>query len=75
MDGTPFKLQFDHFFAGYKRRRRTVPQAWLDRVKIVVERSHGWGHSSSGGYTTSKPGSSNPGGYYYQPETKPRWRE
>lgn len=72
VDGTPFKLQFEHFFAGYAHRRRTVPQAWLDRVKIVVERSHGWGQNYGGGYTTNQYGSSKSGGYYYQPQSKPR---
>lgn len=48
VDGTPFRLQFEHVFAGYGRRRRTVPQAWLDQVQVVVEKSKGW----STGYGT-----------------------
>lgn len=55
VDATPFQLQFDHFFAGYEQRRCTVPQAWLKRVKVVVERSRGWGQGyhgvSAGGHT------------------------
>jgi proteasome lid subunit RPN8/RPN11 len=71
VDGTPFRLQFQHFFAGYKRRRRIVPRAWMEQVKIVVERSHGWGATGSGAKTsTSRSGNGYSGGYY-QPH-KPR---
>ncbi|MGE0607270.1 MAG: hypothetical protein AB7O62_09270 [Pirellulales bacterium] len=38
VDGSRFGLQFDHFFSGYERRRRDIPQAWLDQVKVKVDR-------------------------------------
>ncbi len=38
VDGSRFGLQFEHFFRGYKRRRRRVPQAWIDQVKVKVDR-------------------------------------
>jgi proteasome lid subunit RPN8/RPN11 len=48
VDGTRFRLRFEHIFQGYGTRRRTVPQAWLDQVSVVVERSRGWSAPSGG---------------------------
>jgi hypothetical protein len=39
VDGQRFLLQSDQFLQGYRRRRRIVPQAWLDQVKVKVKRS------------------------------------
>lgn len=36
--GERFRVQFDHIFAGYERRRRIVPRAWMDQVKVKVSR-------------------------------------
>jgi proteasome lid subunit RPN8/RPN11 len=51
VDATPFLLEFGHFFTGYQRRRRTVPQAWLDKVNVVIERSLGWGTGVGAGWS------------------------
>ena len=72
VDGTPFLLQFAHIFQGYERRRRTVPQAWLDKVKIVVQRPKSWGSSYGWGYDqTSGYGHQSTYQDYYQP-SKPK---
>jgi hypothetical protein len=39
VDGQRFRLGFDSFLSGYRRRRRVVPQAWLDNVDVQVKRS------------------------------------
>ena len=32
VDGQRFRLKFDSFLRGYQRRRRIVPQKWMDKV-------------------------------------------
>jgi hypothetical protein len=41
-DGCRFGMQFDQWFKGYRRRRTDVPQKWLDRVKVKVNRPQSW---------------------------------
>jgi hypothetical protein len=38
VDGQRFSVQFHHFLKGYRRRRRIVPQRWMDQVKVKVNR-------------------------------------
>jgi hypothetical protein len=38
VDGHRFELEFDQFFAGYRKRRQLIPQDWLDKVKVKVDR-------------------------------------
>jgi len=37
VDGQRFRVDFDLFFEGYEKRRRIVPRAWTDKVKVKVE--------------------------------------
>lgn len=37
IDGCRFGLRFEHFLKGYRRRRRIVPQRWLDEVTLKVD--------------------------------------
>lgn len=46
IDGCRFGLQFEHFLKGYRRRRRIVPQRWLDEVTVKVDGSK-WSSWSS----------------------------
>jgi hypothetical protein len=39
VDGSRFNLRFEHIMQGYRARRTIIPQAWLDRVEVVVKRS------------------------------------
>lgn len=39
VDGHRFRLEPGQIFAGYERRRRYVPQQWLDRVKVSTHGS------------------------------------
>jgi hypothetical protein len=48
VDGHRFGLKFDQLFRGYKRRRLSVPRAWLDQVKIKVQRPQSWIESNQG---------------------------
>ena len=50
VDGHRFTLNFGHLFKGYKQRRRHIPQAWIDQVKVVVEQSTWTNSSSKSGY-------------------------
>jgi hypothetical protein len=52
IDGSRFTLKPGQLFRGYHKRRLRVPQAWIDRVKVVVEHST-WSFSSgtNGGYS------------------------
>jgi hypothetical protein len=38
IDGSRFELEFGHFFKGYRKRRRLIPNAWLEKVKVKVDR-------------------------------------
>ncbi len=38
VDGARFGLEFAHVFRGYRRRRRIVPQVWLEQVRVNVQR-------------------------------------
>lgn len=38
VDGQRFQVAMDQFLQGYRRRRRIIPQAWMDRVKVRVQR-------------------------------------
>jgi hypothetical protein len=38
VDGYRFALEFGHLFRGYRRRRRIVPQRWLEQIKVRVQR-------------------------------------
>jgi hypothetical protein len=50
IDGFRFALQMDHIFEGYTKRRRFVPRAWLDQVKVKVD---SWARSSYSGSSAS----------------------
>lgn len=47
IDGHRFNLKFGHIFKGYKQRRKYIPQAWIDQVEVVTEKSSWIGSSSS----------------------------
>jgi len=49
IDGTRFRMDCDQLFKGYHRRRRDVPQKWLDQVKVKVNRPkrYAWSDSSN----------------------------
>ena len=71
VDGTPFLLKFAHIFKGYNQRRKTVPQAWLDKVKIVVQKPMSWGGNYGWGYGQSQNYGSQSDDDYYKPKAKP----
>lgn len=61
IDGSRFRMQFDQLFQGYNRRRLNVPEEWIKKVKVKVNRSSGYSWVSSGnsdgwGYTSSGNG-------------------
>ena len=39
VDGVRFGMDFERLFKGYRKRWQKVPQRWLKRVKVKVERS------------------------------------
>ena len=39
VDGVRFRMDFKGLFKGYRKRWKKVPQRWLKRVKVKVERS------------------------------------
>lgn len=57
VDGSRFSCTFDQLFKGYRRRRRTIPQKWLDahRVKLSRAKSSTYTNYSS----SSRPWHSN----------------
>jgi len=38
VDGYRFPLEFHDIFKGYRKRRKHIPQKWLDMVKVKVDR-------------------------------------
>ncbi len=44
VDGHRFPLDFDDIFRGYRRRRRTIPEEWIKKVRVKVDRpkSYSW---------------------------------
>lgn len=38
VDGYRFPLEFDDIFQGYRKRRRMIPDEWLKKVKVEVDR-------------------------------------
>ena len=46
IDRHRFTLKFEHIFQGFGKRRRNIPQVWIDQVDVVVERS-GWSRPTS----------------------------
>jgi hypothetical protein len=38
VDGNRFRVRFGQVFTGYRQRRRFIPRAWLERVKVRVQR-------------------------------------
>jgi hypothetical protein len=53
IDGYRFRLQMDHLFEGYQRRRHFVPQKWLEQVKVKVG---GWTGTYSSSYYAADDG-------------------
>jgi hypothetical protein len=56
IDGSRFVMRFDQLFRGYHRRRRSIPQKWLDAVQVEVKRPqamprHDSSNWSYGSYT------------------------
>ena len=43
IDGYRFGMEFGQLFRGYRRRRRHVPDRWLDRLTVKVKRPQSWG--------------------------------
>jgi hypothetical protein len=37
VDGTRFVMRFEQLFRGYQRRRKLIPQKWLDAVTVKVK--------------------------------------
>ena len=64
VDGHRFPMEFNDFFEGYEKRRTLVPQTWLDKVKVKVDRPR-W-------YT---PPRTYPDYGYERPNTKKQWWE
>jgi len=50
VDGHRFPLKFDDVLAGYRQRRRLVPERWLRRLHVIVKRPAWTSYSNS--YTT-----------------------
>jgi hypothetical protein len=38
IDGHRFDLAAEHLFEGYRQRRRSVPQKWIEQVQVKVEK-------------------------------------
>ncbi len=51
IDGFRFSLKFDQIFKGYHRRRTSIPQSWIDQVKLKIDPP--WPKWNTG-YSTSK---------------------
>lgn len=41
IDQRRFKMRFEQFFEGYDQRRLAIPQEWMDKVSITIDRP--WG--------------------------------
>lgn len=67
VDGQRFLVKFGQFLEGYRRRRRIIPQAWMDRVKVHVQRPWWVSSTTQDGWKTqdNRFGSQNQNSGYY----------
>lgn len=63
IDGYRFRVDFDQLFRGYRRRRRDVPERWLDRLTVKVKRPQSWGYGGGSSYGGSSHGESSGSSY------------
>jgi hypothetical protein len=68
IDGHRFPMRFDQMFRGYRRRRTIVPQQWMQKVKVHVDRAtYSWSSASYASSNTAQDSRSHGESKQYRP--------